>query len=227
MKIAVFGKTPESKHDLLKAVKKAGFVYNEKNPDIVISYGGDGTFLWAERKYPGVTKALFRYSKICKKCHNLPIDHALALIRKKKYRVIAHTKLEANIGKTLMLAANDIVVRNALPTHAVRFTLQINGRQLDGEFIGDGIVVATPFGSTAYFHSITQKTFAKGIGIAFNNTTTAHKPLFLPEKTRITLTITRGEAFAVADNEPRMIILKPGKKVTIRTSKKKARIISF
>ena len=79
MKIAVFGKTPESKHELAAAAEKEGFEYEEKLPDIVISYGGDGTFLRAERKYPGVIKALFRYSNICKKCHNLPINHALAI----------------------------------------------------------------------------------------------------------------------------------------------------
>jgi NAD+ kinase len=227
MKIAVFGKTPESKQQLLTAAKKAGFTYDEREPDIVISYGGDGTFLRAERKYPGIVKALFRYSNICKKCHNLPIDHALALIKKKKYKVSTFSKLEARVGKSLLTAANDVVIRNAMPTHAIRFTLEINGKQVNDEFIGDGIVAATPFGSTAYFNSITRKTFSKGIGIAFNNTTKARKHLFLPENARITLTITRGEAFAVADNEPRLIVMTPGEKITITKSKSKAKIISF
>jgi NAD+ kinase len=227
MKIAVFGKTPESKQQLLAAAKKAGFTYDEREPNIIISYGGDGTFLRAERKYPGIAKALFRYSNICKKCHNLPIDHALALIKKKNYKIAILPKLEARIGKALLTAANDVVVRNAMPIHAIRFTIQVNGKKINEEFIGDGIVAATPFGSTAYFNSITRKTFSKGIGIAFNNTTKAHKPLLLPENTRITLTITRGEAFAVADNEPRMIVMTPGEKITITKSKNKTRIISF
>ncbi len=227
MKIAVYGKTPESKAQLLKAVRKAGFAYDEKKPDLVISYGGDGTFLWAERKYPGIPKALFRYSKTCKKCHNLPIDHALELIRKRKYRIIQHSKLEVKINSTVLTAANDIVIRNALPTHAIRFTLTVNGKKMKEEFIGDGIVIATPFGSTAYFHSITKKNFKKGIGIAFNNTTTIHPPIFLSEKSKIQLTMTRGEAFVVADNEPRMVVLTPGKKAMITISRKKARIIEF
>ena len=227
MKIAIYGKTPESKAQLLKEIKKAGFRHDEKHPDLVISYGGDGTFLWAERAYPSVPKALFRYSKICKKCHNLPIKHALALIKKKKYRITAYPKLEARVGITKLLATNDIVIRNSLPTHAVRFTLSVNGKQINGELIGDGIIAATPFGSTAYFHSITRKTFAKGIGIAFNNTTVAHPPLFLPRNAVIKFAVTRGEAFVVADNEPRLIILSPGKSVTIKTSKQKTKLVSF
>ncbi len=227
MRIAIYGKTPESKAQLEKSIKKAGFTYTEKNPDIVISYGGDGTFLWAERKYPGIPKALFRYSKICKKCHNLPINHALALLKKRKYKIASHSKLEARVNNTTLLATNDVIIRNALPTHAIRFLVTINGKQINGELIGDGIVIATTFGSTAYFHSITRQTFNKGIGIAFNNTTVSQSPVFLPEKTRIKFTLTRGEAVVVADNEPRMIVLKPGKSVAITTSKKKAKLISF
>jgi NAD+ kinase len=225
-KIAIYGKTPESKTQLLKSVKKSGFTYDEKKPDLVISYGGDGTFLWAERKYPGVPKALFRYSNVCKKCHNLPINHALELLKKKKYKIVSQDKLEARINNTTLIGTNDIVIRNAMPTHAIRFTLKIDGKQTNGEFIGDGIVVSTSFGSTGYFHSITRKKFKKGIGIAFNNTTSEHAPIQL-QKGIIELTVTRGEAFAVADNEPRMIILTPGKKIKIKTSRKKARIISF
>ncbi len=227
MKIAVYGKTPESKAQLQKAARKAGFTYDEKKPDIVVSYGGDGTFLWAERKYPGIPKALFRYSKTCKKCHNLPIDHALELIKKRKYKIIQHLKLEAKVNSTTLIGTNDIVIRNAMPTHAIRFTLAINGRKIAEELIGDGIVVATPFGSTAYFHSITKKNFKKGIGIAFNNTTEAILPIFLSERAKIQLTMTRGEAFVVADNEPRMVVLTKGKSVTITVSNKKARIIEF
>ena len=227
MKIAVFGRTPESKAQILKAVKKAGFNYSEKKPDLIISYGGDGTFLFAERKYPGIPKALFRYSKICKKCHNLPINHALELIKKKKYRLVAHRKLQARVNKTKMLATNDIVIRNAIPTHALRFKISINGKQIKDEFIGDGIVVATTFGSTAYFESITRKKFKKGIGVAFNNTTVKQPPLFLNENAKIKVKITRGEAFLAADNEPKMAMLTAGKSITITASKKKTKLITF
>ena len=227
VKVAIYGKTPESKEQLKKEIKKFGFTYTEEKPEIVISYGGDGTFLWAERKYPEIPKALFRYSKTCKKCHNLPITHALELLKKKKYTVKEFNKIRARIRNTTFLATNDIVIRNAMPTHAVRFTLKIDGKQIDDEIVGDGIVVATTFGATAYFQSITRKTFSKGIGIAFNNTTEEHKPLFLPATAKIELTITRGEAFLVADNEPRMLVLSPGMTVKITGTKKKARVIKF
>jgi len=126
-----------------------------------------------------------------------------------------------------MLATNDIVIRNAIPTHALRFKISINGKQIKDEFIGDGIVVATTFGSTAYFESITRKKFNKGIGVAFNNTTVKQPPLFLNENAKIKVKITRGEAFLAADNEPKMAMLTAGKSVTITASKKKTKLITF
>jgi len=34
MKLSVFGKTPEKKAELREAIKQAGFIYSEKQPDI-------------------------------------------------------------------------------------------------------------------------------------------------------------------------------------------------
>jgi len=225
-RIAVYGKTPEKAVELKKELSKHGFILDDKKPDIVISYGGDGTFLAAERTYPEIPKALFRYSKICKKCHDLPISHAVELLERGKFRIINYPKIEAKIGKQTLVAANDIVVRNALPIRAMRFTLSVNGKKIDDEIIGDGILVATAFGATGYFYSITRKTFDKGIGIAFNNTTIAHHPMFL-KKTRIKLTVTRGTGLVGADNNQKIMKLKPGQSVTITISRKKTRLIQF
>lgn len=43
--------------------------------------------------------------------------------------------------------------------------------------IGDGVLVATPFGSTGYYRSITGGTFSEGLGVAFNN---VHTPVDTP-----------------------------------------------
>lgn len=44
--------------------------------------------------------------------------------------------------------------------------------------IGDGVLVATPFGSTGYYRSITGGTFSSGLGVAFNN---VHTPMDAPQ----------------------------------------------
>ena len=36
---------------------------SSKNPDVVVAFGGDGTFLEAEEKYPNTPKILIKYHK--------------------------------------------------------------------------------------------------------------------------------------------------------------------
>lgn len=226
MKIAVFGKTPESKKQLERAISSFGFKLVTRNPDIVISYGGDGTLLMSEHKYPGIPKAPFRYSKICNKCHDLPILHALELLENQKYRLEEFIKIETKIGKKKLTAANDIIVRNKEPTSALRFSLEIDGEK-KGEYIGDGVVVATPLGSSAYFNSITRKTFKRGIGIAFNNTVRQQKPVYLSENSKIKIKIIRMTAQVAADNNPKILELKEGKSLTIKKSTEKTNLVLF
>ena len=225
--VAIYGKTPEKTARLRKELKEHGFTFDARKPNLVISYGGDGTFLRAERKYPGIPKALFRFSKICKKCHDFPIDHAIELLKKRKFTLSTHNKLEATAGKHKLLAVNDVIIRNKDVTQALRFTLTVNGKQIDDEFLGDGIVVATTFGSTGYFYSITRKTFSKGIGLAFNNPVKKQSPLFLKDNARIVLKVTRGEAVLAIDNGPQRITVKEGKLIHINVSRKKTKLISF
>lgn len=227
MKLAIFGKTTQSKARLRKETERFGFAYDEKKPDIVISYGGDGTFLRSEREYPAVPKALFRYSKICKKCHDLPIEHALELLKRKKYHVVENMTLDAIIGTRRFVAVNDVTIRNAEPTHALRFTITVDGKKLPHEYIGDGVVVSTPHGSSAYFHSITRKNFSSGIGVAFNNTTDEHAPLLLDERKKIVVAITRGIAHVCVDNNPEVLTVKKGTTINIQVGKQKSKLVLF
>ncbi|MBI4148344.1 NAD(+)/NADH kinase [Candidatus Woesearchaeota archaeon] len=228
-KVAIFGKTEQKILQIRREIKRHGFVFSTTNPDLVISYGGDGTFLVAERAYPGVPKILVRDSTICKKCHDLPLSHILQRIKMGKYFLNEHPKLAARIpGKEdEILSTNDFVLRNIAPTHAIRFTLEINGKKQNkgNEYIGDGVVIATPFGSTAYYNSITRKTFTKGIGIAFNNLTTPTKHLVLSEQALLRIKLTRGDALFVADNDPTTYTLHEGDVINIKKSTHVARII--
>jgi len=45
---------------LKKLLLKKGFIISAYKPDIIVSFGGDGTFLSCERNYPGVPKILLR-----------------------------------------------------------------------------------------------------------------------------------------------------------------------
>ena len=51
-----------------KILLKKRFSVIERNPDFILCYGGDGTVLFSERKFPEVPKLVVKRSNICKKC---------------------------------------------------------------------------------------------------------------------------------------------------------------
>ncbi len=87
---------------------------------------------------------------------------------------------------------------------------------------GDGLVAATPYGSTAYYRSIGYAPFKSGIRIGFNN---AWPRLPSAEIGKAALVrVVREEAWLIADNFFKTG-MKRGDKVVIRPSKKIARFV--
>ncbi len=215
MKVAIFGKGRESVEAL---VKSSGFTFDEESPDIVITYGGDGTLVRSETAYPGVPKVALRNSDICKKCSAFSNDAVLEKIKSGNYSTEQLFKLSATAKGETLMGMNDIVVHNKDPRHGIRYTLSVNGKKIQHEIVGDGIIAATPFGSTGYFRSITDSFFEVGIGIAFNNSTEQSDHMVVSDESIIEMTITRGPAIIYADNHEETIDLAEGESVVIKKS---------
>jgi len=224
MKLALFGSAVA---DITQEVASFGFSLVNEDPDIVLSYGGDGTFLKSEASYPGVLKLLIKNSATCKLCTTLPLQEVLSRLSVGEYSVKEVTKLKVTTGNVSWYALNDVVVHNKNPRHAVRFSVTI-GERTFSEVIGDGVVVATTLGSTGYYKSITQQQFSSGVGIAFNNTAQHHTPLLVPDNALpLTISIVRGPAIVYVDNSPEEVVLNDGAVVTITHSEHSAKVLSF
>ncbi len=226
MKLSVFSLNSSLVKDYKHLIKK-NFSYDDKHPEMVVSLGGDGTFLMAERRYPGIPKLLVRDSNICNKCDWSSLSPILDKLRRNEFAIEEHMKLEADVRGDKKLCLNDAVIRNKMPIHAIRFILSVDGKQVNGELIGDGVVVATPFGSTAYYYSITKKMFNEGIGIALNNLSMPVENIITGENSLIEIKLTRGDATFSYDNDENIITLKTGDKVVIKKSGEVARIVKI
>ncbi|MGC9610857.1 MAG: hypothetical protein ABSE68_01400 [Minisyncoccia bacterium] len=222
MKVHVFGKESEI---ILDLVKKSGFEVVDKNPDIIASYGGDGTLMRSEFEFPGIPKLVLKNSQVCKLCVDLPNEEILRRVKNGQYKIEELDKLEAETKGRKVTGLNDIVVHNTNPRHAVRYTIFVNGREIGGEIIGDGVVIATPLGSTGYYRSITDSFFEIGIGLAFNNSTEQSDHMVLSDNSEIKIKIARGPAIVYADNQSEAIELKEGDEVVVKKSKETAKII--
>ncbi len=226
---AVVAKTNQKRKQILEVLRKNEVGYNSSKPDFVVCLGGDGTYLEAERLYPSVPKLLLKDSLMCKKCPDVSLSQMVRLIIKKGHKLERHIKLEAFVlqrTRQRHIATNDVIIRSLDPTQALRFRVYINNKKLPQDlFIGDGIVVATPFGSTGYFHSITRTDFLKGIGVALNNCVNEAGPIITGVKSKIVFELIRGRAQFASDNSRTIYLLISGDKVEIRKHERVASII--
>ena len=222
MKVILFG---DNKDRVKSLVEESGFQIVENDPEFIVCYGGDGTLMRSEFAYPKIPKILLKDSAICKKCSNLTNQEVLEKVKKGEYTTEKLWKLEARVKDSILLGLNDVIVHNKNPRHGIRYTLTINNKPFGKEVIGDGIVVATPFGSTGYYRSITDSFTEVGMGLAFNNSIEQADHIVLKENSTIELTVTRGPAEVFADNDPRQIEILDGEKVLIKKSEEYTEIV--
>ncbi len=126
-----------------------------KDADALFILGGDGTILRAARKYVsrhipliGVNLGHLGFmSELNPNDISRMVDH----LRNKDYVIDERMMLEAKINGTghSFIALNDFIITKENRTRMVQLDLYINGT-LAEHYNGDGLIVATPTGSTAY-----------------------------------------------------------------------------
>ncbi|HIJ66181.1 MAG TPA: hypothetical protein HPP77_09565 [Candidatus Hydrogenedentes bacterium] len=197
----------------------------ESDPEVVVCYGGDGTLLAAELKWPGIPKVPIRNSRRGQRCIPHPPDRVLERLAKNDLVRCEYAKLECALCRPsdassvcCLTAMNEVNVHMGHINVAVRFNLWIDDEPYDAgkEIVGDGFVVCTPFGSTAYFNQITRGLFYRGLGVAFKYTAEHTNHLVLPEDAVIRARMTRGPAVLAYDNAPEYLQVSAGDELIIR-----------
>ncbi|MCX5758851.1 MAG: hypothetical protein NTU83_10180 [Candidatus Hydrogenedentes bacterium] len=234
MRIALFGPQVEDIVDDITRHPEIELV--DRRPDVVVCYGGDGTLLAAEQRWPFIPKVPIRNSRRGNRCIARPpgevIERLLAdrLIRTEYMKLggilrgPAHT--EPGHGLNVM---NEFNVHMARITSAVRFKLWIDDESYgpDREILGDGFVISTPFGSMAYFNHITRGFFHQGIGIAFKSTSEHTNHLVVPEYAVVRILITRGPAILAQDNSVEYLNLFEGDELIVQRQEQSAVIFTW
>lgn len=226
MKVAICGL---AKNELIRYIKKhyPHWRIVQRRAEVVLCFGGDGTLLYAERLYPRTPKVMIRNSRVCHHCAELNKQTIVALLEKKQYRLDKYYLLAGKAKKNTLYGLNDIVIGHKTINTGLRFSVFLDGEPYGREFLGDGVVVATPLGSTGYYQSITRSTFQHGLGIAFNNAVNTIGHIVVDPKTNITIRVNRESAVMVADNNPQLIHLEPIEQVTIQLSRRYTYIAHF
>jgi len=187
----VIANEPERRDRWATELADHGFEVTEEyhSDGIIITLGGDGSILHAARNYEDPTILPVLAGRSEGNRSRLDSSELLAaldsleggdrtLTRTTYDRISAYRDGEQLRGG--YQALNEISLHHRSPVLGAVFAVRIRDGDEIQEFervIGDGVLVATPFGATGYYRSITGGTFADGLGVAFNN---IHKPQGMP-----------------------------------------------
>lgn len=155
-------KSIETKNILVEKLNRAGFQVSEKleeNTELIISIGGDGSLLQTIHKFnfaqiPVIainTGHLGFFAELSPD----KIDDFIQAYINKEYFIQQLNPLEAKIctkERCIKISAvNEIVIKN-IQSRTVHLDLQVDGMKIE-HFSGDGMLISTPIGSTAYNYS--------------------------------------------------------------------------
>ncbi len=184
--------------------------------EAVVVLGGDGTLLDAAHQLAGQSLPMMGLNigslGYLTSVEEHQFGDALQQLRENRYDVSPRSALAATVrhrgAETVDLpdALNDVVVTRGNSGHAIELDLLLDGRPVS-RFLCDGIIVATPTGSTAYSLSaggpiLLPGTPALVISMICPHTLTS-RPLVIKETARIALQ-------AVTDGVP-MIVSSDGR----------------
>ena len=221
MKIKLLGKNLD---DIRRELKNFPIEEVETGFDFIITHGGDGALLGAEREYPGIPKFALRDAATAPTCSRHSLHTLLDDFCNGRLEISELPKLEAKCSSGTLTAVNDLFLHNLERCSALRYQVAIDGEIYAKEVLGDGACMASVHGSTAYYRSITRSIFRVGIGLAFSNSTEEPDHLVLDSSSTVELTVIRGPGIVIADNSPVQLPVQVGETVTFRQSDRKAYI---
>jgi NAD+ kinase len=201
--------------------------------DIVVTIGGDGTLLRGVRFAVPLDVPVFgvntgRLGFLTEIDEHDNVLDELGDVFSGSFRIEERVALEAAVnGAGMHFALNDVVVRRASNARMAPFGLSLDGETV-ARLPSDGIIVATPTGSTAYFLSaggpiISPGVDAFGIAALLPHTLFA-RPLIVPTSSTITITVDSESMHANLDIDGTLAgDLSPGDSVIVRRGPRPAK----
>jgi NAD+ kinase len=223
----------ENKFAKIKNIKGYSLEEINKKADIVVTVGGDGTILRALEK---VEKPLFAINSggmgFLSEVESKYAEEGLQRVIDGDYNVEERAKLKVMIdGKRLPDAANEVTVQTARIAKMIYLQVTVENELLE-TFGADGIIIATPTGSTSYALSaggpILDPSVNAMVIAPLAPFKLAARPWVLPleKKVGVKLLHKSKETKIVIDGESPQSVT-PNSDIVITGSEKKARFIRF
>lgn len=206
--------------------------------DLAVVLGGDGAILRAARQmgYHQVPVLGVNLGKLGFLTEVSPEEFAasFANIQAGQYQVVDHLMFECVLESTAhpghkLLGLNEVVIQTGPPFHMIDIELAIDGERVT-TYSGDGLIVATPVGSTAHSLAaggpIVRQDMSAFVITPICPHTLSNRPLVDSADKTYDLTVHQPRASLVVDGQIQ-VPLSAGDRVTVRAAPVTFRLVKL
>jgi NAD+ kinase len=203
-------------------------------PEMMLAVGGDGTMLVAvhdalEWDVPVLGFNLGTLGFLTEADPDA-LGDVIRRLEAGDFDVIDRLTLSASVGGATEQGINDVVVEKIDSTRLVELEVVVDGTPFT-TYRADGLIIATPTGSTAYSFSAGGPIVDPGIDALVLTPVAAHslfdRPLVLPADSEITVTVRRDRPVRVNVDKEVLGQIGGGDAVTIQRGLRPARFVTF
>ena len=226
MKIGVLGKvkkvgTVETIEEILQFLNELGYetvrFYSHReirDVDVVIVLGGDGAILHASLpaaqrgiKIIGINYGTLGFLTEYEKDERERVKELLALVQDGLCQIVKRSLLQVTIGEKVFYALNEIAIQrdNSLTSAAATqiLKLEVNAKEGQDLIAGDGLLICTPTGSTAYSLSAGGAILAPEVPVFMMTPICAFslraRPIVFSDTDEFLIRIKKGKAIVLSD----------------------------
>ena len=143
-------KSSNNKNEIFTVLEHEDYV---KKVDIVVVFGGDGTLLNAARKYLNYDIPILGINMgnvgFLTDISTDNFEKTIKEVLDGNYKIEERNLVSAKFGNNHLYGLNEVVIHSGAYAQLMRYRLNVNDRVVY-EQRSDGLIIATPTGSTAY-----------------------------------------------------------------------------
>ena len=215
-------------------IKEKGISLNKlcNEVDFLVSVGGDGTLLSVVRKSFNYEKPVLGINLgtlgFLTDINMDELEKFLSDFKSNVYRIDNRMMVEGALNLNSFVAFNDIVISRKSISSMISIDAKIDGKPFNS-YYGDGVIVSTPSGSTAYNLSVGGP-LVYPLTEAFIITPVAphsltQRPLVMPADFEIEFTISDNQGAVVIVDGQDIYEVEQNESIKIRIASKKAKMI--
>jgi NAD+ kinase len=212
---------------------RSGTPLAELSGDLLLALGGDGTLLYAlsQLDLPVFGINIGKVGFLTESEFGESLEADLSRLKTGDYEVEELQRLEVCInGLSVGRALNEAVIHTARVAKIQKFRITLDGRLAD-EFRGDGLIIATPTGSTSYAMSAGSPILHPAVGahvlVPIAPYRIGSRPLVIPDSVELGIKLLNPRPSVVVLDGGDELAVGPDDEITITKSATPARFARF